>query len=417
MAVTTKLNVDIGGFKTGMQEAQNSVKTLDAALKKNEAQFKATGNAEEYMSNKANLLNQKMQKQEQVAKGAANALAEMNKNGVDPASKEYQKLAQTLLNAEAAMMETQASLNELSSGSLQAADSADKLAKSVGGISKKISLDQVISGINSITGALEKGASKARDLGEIIWNEVMTSAKWADDTATMALMYGIDLDTFQRMQKLVQNGLDTSVDAILNSQTKLKKGIGGGNEQVLEYMRQLGLLRTSQGKYGETETLITEDTTELFWETGRALMAMTKEMDKEAAAQALFGRSWKELIPLFTKYKSLEEYNAALAEVNVLTEEQIEGSATLADKVGKLEGDWKTLKDTVISELAPGLTAAAEALDGMLESLMEYLQTDEGQQMLERLGTAVSGLFEDLGEIEPDKVVEGLVGVFEKITR
>ena len=56
MAVTTKLNVDIGGFKTGMQEAQNSVKTLDAALKKNEAQFKATGNAEEYMSNKANLL-------------------------------------------------------------------------------------------------------------------------------------------------------------------------------------------------------------------------------------------------------------------------------------------------------------------------------------------------------------------------
>ena len=415
MAVTTKLNVDIGGFKTGMQEAQNSVKTLDAALKKNEAQFKATGNAEEYMSNKANLLNQKMQKQEQVAKGAANALAEMNKNGVDPASKEYQKLAQQLLNAEAAMMETQASLNELSSGSLQAADSADKLAKSVGGISKKISLDQVISGINSITGALEKGAGKAKDLGEIIWNEVMTSAKWADDTATMALMYGIDLDTFQRMQKLVQNGLDTSVDAILNSQTKLKKGIGGGNEQVLEYMRQLGLLRTSQGKYGETETLITEDTTELFWETGRALMAMADANKQEAASQALFGRSWKELIPLFTQYKSLEEYNAALAEVNVNSEEDVERLAEMNDKLGELQGNFQTLKTEVLAELAPALTGAAESLNGLLESLMDYLKTPEGQQMLDRLGTAVSGLFDDLGKIDPEKVVEGFVGVFEKI--
>ena len=415
MAVTTKLSVDIGGFKSGMQEAQNSVKTLDAALKKNEAQFKATGNAEEYMTQKANLLNQKMQSQEKVAKNAANALAEMNKNGVDPASAAYQKMAQQMLNAEAAMLETQNALNELDVSQVKAADSAEKLVTTMGSISKKVSLEQVISGINSITGALEKGAQKAKELGEAMWNDIMNSARWADDTATMAMMYGIDLDTFQRMQKLFQNGLDTSVDAILNSQTKLKRGIGDGNEKVLEYMRQLGLLRTSQGKYGEGEQLITEDTTELFWEAGRALMAMGNEYDKEAAAQAMFGRSWKELIPLFTQYKSLEEYNAALADVNVNTEEEVEQLATLSDKVGELEGNWQTLKNSLLAELAPALTGAAEALDGLLERLMEYLQTDEGQQMLERLGTAVSGLFEDLGKIDPEAVVSGFVGVFETV--
>ena len=46
MAVTTKMSVDVSGFTTGIRQAQNSVKTLDAELKKNEAQYKATGNSE-----------------------------------------------------------------------------------------------------------------------------------------------------------------------------------------------------------------------------------------------------------------------------------------------------------------------------------------------------------------------------------
>lgn len=415
MAITTKLGVDYAQFVSGMHKAQDSVKTTEAALKKVEAEFKATGNAEQYMAQKSDVLNQKLQSQKKVADNAKNALAEMNKQGIDPASKEYQKLAQQLLNAEAAMMETQAALNGLDASALKAADSANELVTSVNGISKKISLDQVIGGINSITSGLETGAKKAKELGEALWNDIMDSARWADDTATMAMMYGIDIDTFQRMQKLVQNGMDTTVDAILGAQTKLKKGIGSENETVQQYLKDLNLLRTGQGKYGEQEVLITEDVNELFWETGQALMAMTDAYDKEAAAQALFGKSWKELIPLFSKYKSLEEYNAALAEVNVNSEEEVEQLATLSDKVGELEGNWQTLKNSLLAELAPALTGAAEALDGLLERLMEYLQTDEGQQMLERLGTAVSGLFDDLGKIDPEAVVSGFVGVFETV--
>ena len=39
----------------------------------------------------------------------------------------------------------------------------------------------------------------------------------------------------------------------------------------------------------------------------------------------------------------------------------------------------------------------------------------EHRQMLERLGTAVSGLFDDLGKIDPEAVVSGFVGVFETV--
>lgn len=415
MAITAKLGVEYAGFVSGMQKAQQSVKTTESSLKKIEAEFKATGNAEQYMTQKADVLNQKLQSQKKVADNAKNALAEMNKQGIDPASKEYQKLAQQLLNAEAAMYETQAALNGLDASALKAADSANELVTSVNGMSKKISLEQVIGGINSITSGLESGAKKAKELGEALWNDIMDSARWADDTATMAMMYGIDIDTYQRMQKLVQNGMDTTVDAILGAQTKLKKGIGSESSTVLDYLKELHIVMTGQGKYGEQMTLITQDETELFWETGQALMAMSSAYDKEAAAQALFGKSWKELIPLFSKYKSLEEYNAALAEVNVNTEEDVERLAELNDRVSELQGDFQTLKNEVLAELAPALTGAAEALDGLLERLMEYLQTDEGQQMLERLGTAVSGLFDDLGKIDPEAVVSGFVSVFETV--
>ena len=52
------------------------------------------------------------------------------------------------------------------------------------------------------------------------------AARRADDTATMAEMYGIDLQKFKQMQGLVVNGMDTTVEAMLTAQDKLKKGIG-----------------------------------------------------------------------------------------------------------------------------------------------------------------------------------------------
>ena len=114
------------------------------------------------------------------------------------------------------------------------------------------------------------------------------------------------------------------MDAILTAKDKLNKGIGNGTTATMDALRSLGLLFES-GK--GAETLISTDATELFWEAGRALMSMNDAFDKEATAQALFGRSWKELIPLFKEYKSLEEYNEALGEVKVTSEEDVNALA------------------------------------------------------------------------------------------
>ena len=65
-----------------------------------------------------------------------------------------------------------------------------------------------------------------------------------------------------------------------------------------------------------------------------------------------------------------------------------------------------------MSGLAPGLTAASNALSGLLDNLIKYLNTQAGQEALTKMSDAVAGLFEDLGKIDPEQVVEGFSKVF-----
>ena len=416
MPVNYKVGADVGDFKQGMQEAQASLRTLDAALKNNEASLKAGGNAQIYMEQKTKLLNDKMQQQKKMADQLKDAMKKMAESGVSKTSVEYQRLQQQLLQAQTGMNETSYALNHLTEAEQEAAGGAEALTKSVNSIGKKISLDQVINGIGTITGAMEKAAGKAVQLGEAIWDNVMNSAKWADETQTIAQMYEIPLERYLRMQKLAQYETETSVDAMLKSQQKLKKNIGSGGDSFYQTLIDLGLAFENVGKFGETSfSLITNDADELFWKAGQAIMGLSDAFDKEAIAQEVFGKGWLELYDLFKKYGSKEAYDQALEGVHTNTEQEVSDLSELNDKVAELQGNIETLTNKGWAALAPSLTGAADALNGLLGNVLEYLDKPEGKEALESLGTSVSGLFEDLGKINPESVVENFTKVFDKL--
>ena len=411
MAVNVKMGVDLGGFKSGIQQGTQILKGLNAEMKATEAEFKATGNAEQKMASQTKNLTSQIQVQKGIVDQAQKALDAMTKAGIDPADKAYQQMYATMMKAQQGMYEAQAALNSLGESAQQAAGGANELVTSVNSIGKKISLDQVISGIGSITGALETAAGKAVQLGETIWNAVMDRAKWADDTQTMALMYGIDVDTLQRMQKLVTNGLDTTVDAILTAQSRLKRGVGSGS--IADDLRELHLTASElKDTGGGILEFVRKDSVDLFWEAGQAIMNLGDEYEKEEKAQKLFGRGWKELVPLFSEYKSVEEYRAALEKVNVSSDEDINNMATLNDKISELKGNLEQLSTDILAQLAPGLSTLADALNGVLTEIIKYLKTEDGQKMLQSLSDSVSSLFEDLGKIDPASVVESFTSVF-----
>lgn len=418
-----KLDVDIASFQANINAAKNVLKGLSAEMKAADATFKATGNAEKQLADKTKTLNSQIQIQKGIADQASKALKAMKDSGVDPMDASYQRLYATMVNATAGMNNAQAELNALSSSAQEAAGSADQLNSSVQNIGKKISLDQAISGIDRITSGLKKAAGYALELGKNLWSGIEDSAQRGDDIATAAMVLGMDIENYQRYQKVFDTFGEITVKDWRNAQSKIQKAITQTTPEQFDMFAALGVgLRNVDGtvspyynKYIIGEARAWED---VFWDVGAKLrenVANGKLTQDEADvyAQALFGKSWANLNPLFDLGK--EGFTAALADQNVVSEEAVQNLATLNDELIKLKGDFKSLQDEVLAGLAPSLTAGAEALDGLLGKLLEYLQKPEGQEMLQRLGEAVSGLFEDLSNIDPEEVVSGITGVLENV--
>ena len=91
--VNVKMGVSgVSQFKQNITTAQRSLKTMDAQLALVEKQFKATGDSEQYMQEKSQLLKAKLEEQKAVIEQSEKALAQMNANGVDKASKAAGKI-------------------------------------------------------------------------------------------------------------------------------------------------------------------------------------------------------------------------------------------------------------------------------------------------------------------------------------
>lgn len=412
MSVTTKMNVDVSGFKKGMAEAQASVRTMDAALKKNEASYKAAGNAEEYMAKKSDLLKQKLNSQQAAAKAAEQALVAMGKNGVDPASTQYQKMAQSLLQAQTAALETQAELQGLDSAQKQAASSADELTKSVNGIGKKISLDQVINGISKITNGLENAAKKAVRIGQEIWNNIIDTAAWSDDVGTLAERLGLTTTQVQQMQAVAAE-FEAPVETMAKTWKKVKMNMTSDSDDVIAAFKEVGVVVTQTvdtgfGKVEQTQ-MISNDYLDIFWQTGEAIMRMTDAAKQERLAQTLLGRSWDELAPLFNKGR--KAYEEAMEGASYASEEAIQNNAALADSVSALQHNFDVFKAEVLGQIAPEIQKVTDTFGGLLHEITEYAKSPEGQEMLSKIGEAIGDLVEDIANIDPEAVVSGFVSV------
>ena len=418
--ISTKMSVSgLSQYKSAMSQAAQSVKTLDAQLKQNEAQYKASGDREAYMAEKSKLLADKLKAQKEAAKQAGEALKNMKDRNVDPLSKSYQQMQQKLAEAQTGVLETTAAMNNLSQSEQAAAKGADQLTASVQGISKKISLDQVINGVNKITTGLENAAKKAVELGKAFADMIMESAARGDNIATMASILGMDIGDYQRYQKVFDTVADITVQDWRRAQDKIRKTMTSPSSDQLSILQILGIStrRLEDTGNGILEP-VTKDVEDVFWEVGMALRRDVKSgklsmLEADDMANAIFGKNFANLNPLFDLGR--EAFQAALDAQNVMDEESVKKLAELNDTVIKLKGDFASLQDEIMAGMAPALTKAAEVLDELLGKLMDYLKTEQGQAMLDRLGEAVSGLFEDLANIDPENVVNNFVNVFDKL--
>lgn len=416
MAGSAQMGIDVSKFKQGIDEAKTSLKTLNAALKLNEAQLKNTGDKEAYLSTKAANLKAQIEAQGNIVKSTTAMLQAMEKSGVSPLSQDYQKLQTQLYQANTAMLENSTALRQLEAGAEEASESTDKLSSSVAGIGKKLSLDAVIGGIDKITGTMEKAAKMAVNLGKAIWDNITDSASWADNVATQATILGMSVEDYQKLQSVFDTIADVTVADWTAARRKIRQAINDPSQDQIDVLAALGIKThdTVNTGFGMAEGMA-KDWETVFWEAAQELQRrvesgrMTTDL-ADTWGEALFGKKYTNLLPLIGKGQ--EAFNQALENETVVSEEAIEKLAELNDAYIHLQDDFRDLKAEVMSSLAPALKSAADVLDTLLNNLMEYLKTEEGQKALEDMEKAVSGLFDDLGKISPEQVVEGFSKVF-----
>ena len=323
--VSVKISADVGDFKKNISEATSAVKNLDAQLETNEKQLKLNGDAELYMSNKAGLLKSQLEQQEKVVSNTAKALQQMKADGVDPSSKAYQTMETNLAKAAGKLIDIKTELKNTEAGAKNAEAGTKGMNAELKNIGKGVSFHNISDGLSKITKSLESAGRAAVNFGKKVVKSAMDSTGWADDVMTRSLQYGdqYDAEMVQKMDNVAAY-IDTDVDTIIAARGRLAKNSGKLSELF-------GL---------ETDGMSLEDQ---FWAAGEAIKAMTDEVEQEQAAQQIFGRSWRELLPLFDAGR--DKYEAMLNEQNVLSNEQVKKLADADDQFKKLEQEVQRLKN------------------------------------------------------------------------
>ena len=375
--VNVKMGVTgVAQFKADINTAKQSLKTLDEQLTLTEKEYKATGDAEAYMQRKTEQLQAKLETQQRICNDAEKALEQMRSNGVDMSSKAFQEMLRTLTKAKGEMIDTQAELQNIGSSANEARDGAEKMNSELKNVGAGVSWDNVTKGLGDIISKLENGARAAINFGKKVADSAMGSTGWADDILHLAQVYGTDAETIQKM-KNVSEFIETDLETIMNAQSRLAK-----NKDSLPEL--LGF--SADGMTVE----------QAFWKAGEAIQGMTDEFQKEEAAQKVFGRGWKELIPLFSAGQ--EEYNRQLAETDVLTNAQVEA-------LGKADDSFKQIQQQV--ELMKNQFWAENA-DKITELLQWIIDNKEGVvAAIGAIGVAFGGLKLAEMALNVAKVVDG----------
>lgn len=410
--IDVKMGVSgLSQFRQAMNQGQQSVKTFEAALKLNEKQLKATGDREIYMQQKSKLLQQQINAQNSVIKAAEQALAAMTKNGVDPSSKAYQQMQQRLLTARSALLDMHGELTAVGQEAQEASRRADQLSDSLSGVNS-LSFEGVLNGIGKITDGMAAAGRRITELMRDVWDSVTMAASWADNENTLAAMYGIDVETLQRMQGASRT-IDTSVEAIIKSRQRLKQNMVSETQEIADSFIKLGV---DTGRLGGQlrERRDFRDWEDVFWDVGDALLHYNDEVERDVLAQQLLGRSWMELMPLFKAGR--EEYENTLADQSIVTQENVDKLNALDDALQKLDQDYQATKNTILAELAPAFTMVGSTVSDLIRQFNEYLQTAEGQEKLAAMGEAVTNLFSGLSDVDFGVAVDTATNILTGVT-
>lgn len=287
---------------------------------------------------------------------------------------------------------------------------------SVGGVGKNADYSGVIERLEGVRTGLENIISTAAHAVKALAGVAIDSSNWADQLLTEATQYHFDTTTLQQM-RYASLFIDTEVGAIEGATTRLTRNlqdISEGSGTAAESWEALaeasGHDLSVMDSAGNMRPAL-----DIFFDIVDALGDVENETERDNLAMGLLGRNIAELNPLIDA--GSEAYRDKMAEAPVLAEDSVDALGNLNDAYQDFNANLEETKLEVLAALAPSITEAVTALTEFIKKFREFLETDEGQEALEKLNSAISNIVSALtDEKNIETIFTALSGAVEKLT-
>lgn len=401
-------------FKRAMSDAASAIRELSSEQKLAEAQFEATGDAEQYAAEKTRILKDKIAEQQKAVKTAKQAIEKMKSGGIDPNSKAMQTWRTKLNNAQTSLVKMENQLNRTESELAEQGDAlydasadADDYKNAMNQAAKSVDFTATITAINNVRNTIGGIIGTAAQAAKSLINLERGAAGWADELATNAARHGLSVVEEQGWQ-YASELIDSDVETIRGAYKRLNKSLDEPTDGILESLNELNVANLELSG-GARETM------DVFWDVIDALGRIENTSRRDQIATELLGKSYDDLLPLINEgsaaYKALIEEGKEKA----VSEENIAKLTELDDTLVKLQATFDKTQYTILAELAPAFTQAAEAATTALESFNEFLDSEEGQAALEDLRGSLTGIADSVKDVNWKKAMDKAAGVIARI--
>lgn len=334
------ITIEIGGDTSNLQK---SLKGVDSQLKQTQNALKDVNKLLKLDPTNTDLLRQKQQLLRQTVSQTKERLdalkaaqAQMDANGIDKNSAQYQELQREIIETEGALKNATKEAKNFSPALEKIRAAAQKASSALAAAAQK-------------TKALSTAAAGALTA---IGGMGLKALSTADDLLTMAQRTGLSTDELQRFA-YASDRVDVSVEDITKALTKLKTKIDPNNKSLAA----LGVSATNAD--GSLR-----DATDVFYDVLQALSEVENETERDQLAMDLFGKSADSLAGIIDDGgAALKAYGEEAENVGAIMDEQ-----TLTS-LGSMNDELDRLKAQGMATLIQTGAKALQALSPVLEKV------------------------------------------------
>lgn len=370
--ITIEFRGDTTKLDKALRQVNNETRKIDKELRNVDKALKFNPTSVELWRQKQQLLSQKISETKDKLQLLKQQQAQMDADGVDKQSMEYQKLQREIIETESKVKTFEGQLKKIGNVNLRAASEQFKQWGSA-----------LENAGRQMQGLSMAAAGVVASLAAISYK----AGTNADDLNTLSKVYSINTTDLQKYS-VAADLVDVSVEDIAKSHVKLEKSMysaQNGSSSMQEAFDKLGVSITdSNGELRDGDAVWQDAIT--------ALGQMSNDTERDALAMQLMGKSAANLNPLIEDqgetYKNLTE-TLKQYDLDFVDQETLDGANQFNDALDTMKAIGSVALQTVGAQLASYLAPALEKVVGWIGQLAGWL-SNLSPQVLTVIGIVAS---------------------------